>query len=282
MGLTVPGPGRAGRILSLPGLALVAMLLAAAPALSCGKDSDCVVGDRTYRLYRPEGRPPSGLLVFAHGYRGSAAAEMRNAALLAMADDLGLAVAALQSEGDGWALAHSPDAPGRDAAQEFDYVDAVLDDATARTGVDPGRIVMAGFSAGAMLVWTIACERPDRFRGFVPMSGTFWAPVPETCPGRPANLVHVHGTADGTVPLAGRAVGGARQGDVGAAMAMYARTGGFRETGLAEAPEGTTCRQSANPEGTILDLCTFDGGHVFSVARLRYAIERVLAAPPPP
>lgn len=261
-------------------LALLFLLLAT-PALACGPDSDCKVGDRSYRLYLPPAAAdgPVGALVFAHGYKGSAAGEMRNMALRKLADEMGMALIALTSAGDDWQLAHTPRAPTRTEALEFAYVDAVLADAATRANLDPARRVMAGFSAGGMMTWTEACGASDRFRGFVALSGTFWAPVPRDCPTPPANLVHIHGTTDTTVPLTGRPIGPTRQGDVGQALAMYAAHGGFTDAAKAEAPGGMTCRTAHNPAGKILTFCTFAGGHAFNTDRLRYGIEAVLAAP---
>ncbi len=262
-------------------LALVLTLCLAAPALACGPDSDCIVGDRTYRLYLPPAAQtgPVGALVFAHGYKGRAAQAMDNTGLRQVADDLGLALIALQSDGDDWAVAHVPQAPERTETLEYGYVDAVLADAATRAQIDPGRRIAAGFSAGGMMVWALACGASDRFRGFVPVSGTFWAPMPETCPTPAANLVHIHGTADTMVPLEGRPIGGTRQGDVAAALAMYAAHGGFQPTGTTAAPGDMTCRTARNPDGKLLDFCTFEGGHDFSTVRLRYAVEQILAAP---
>ena len=163
---------------------------------------------------------------------------------------------------------------------EYDYIDAVLADAASRAEIDPGRRVMAGFSAGGMMTWTLACGASDRFHGFVALSGTFWAPVPATCTSPPANLVHIHGTTDRTVPLTGRPIGGTSQGDVGQALAMYATHGGFARDGAATpAPGEMTCRTARNPAGKRLDFCTFDGGHAFNADRLRFGIQTVLAAP---
>jgi polyhydroxybutyrate depolymerase len=258
---------------------LLALCLAH-PALSCGPDSDCMVGERSYRMYLPptmaEGR--AGAIVFAHGYRGRAANEMANRALRALADDMGMALIALQSRGEDWALAHTPQAPARDVQQETGYVQAVLADAGARAGIDPARSVVTGFSAGGMLTWTVACELGDRFAGYVPMSGTFWAPVPADCPAPSANLVHIQGTADRTVPPQGRAIGPARQGDVALALQMYAARGGFGppvETGKGD----MACTTQANSGGRILQYCTFEGGHDFSAVRLRHGIETVLGLP---
>jgi polyhydroxybutyrate depolymerase len=263
-------------------LTLLFALLLPVPAMACGVDSDCVIGDRTYRLYIPEkGGKPMGAVFFAHGYRGSAAAEMRNKALLKLADDMGLAIVAMKSANEDWALAHTPQAPDRQEVLEYDYVTAVLDDVATRMPLDDSRLIMAGFSAGGMMTWTMACGMSERFRGFVPLSGTFWAPVPESCDAPPRSLVHIHGTEDTTVPLNGRAIGPTRQGEVEKALAIYAERGAFTRTGETEGPDGITCLQAANADDRILDFCTFKGGHGFSVARLRYGIERVLAAPPP-
>lgn len=254
------------------------VLLLAGPALACGPESDCTVGDRTYRLYVPgAASEPMGALLFAHGYRGSAAGTMGNMALRRLAGDLGLALVALKSAGDDWNLSHRPAAPDQPEALEYTYVDAVLADLATRVDLDDSRLVMSGFSAGGMMTWTVACGMSGRFAGFVPVSGTFWAPVPASCPAPPANILHIHGTADGTVPLAGRAIGQTRQGNVAQVLAMYAAHGAYAADGAPEqAPGDMTCRHATNPEGRRLDFCTFPGGHEFSVTRLAHGIERVL------
>jgi polyhydroxybutyrate depolymerase len=268
-----------GQFMRIP--SLLVMLCLAAPALACGPDSDCMVGDRSYRLYLPPSAQtgPVGALVFAHGYKGKAAQAMDNTGLRQVADDLGLALIALQSGGDDWAVAHVPQAPDRTETLEYGYVDAVLADAATRATIDPARRVAAGFSAGGMMIWTLACGASDRFRGFVAVSGTFWAPMPDTCPTPAANLVQIHGTADTMVPLEGRVIGDARQGDVAEALAMYAAHGGFRPEGTIPAPGDMTCQTARNPAGKLLAFCTFDGGHDFSTVRLRYALDQIFAAP---
>jgi polyhydroxybutyrate depolymerase len=266
-------------------LAALLVLLLSAPALACGPDSDCLLPDgRTYRLSPPPGAAaPAGLLLFAHGYRGSAAAEMANAALRRTAADLGLALVALKSAGEDWDLAHRPRDPAQEVERESAYVAAVLDDVAGRIAVDPGRVVAAGFSAGGMLTWTLACSPvAERFAGFVPLSGTFWAPVPADCPAPARNLVHIHGTADRVVPVEGRRIGGTRQGKVPAALALYAAAGGFGPPGPPlPAPEGMTCETRTNPAGRLLADCRFAGGHDFSAARLRHGVAAVLGSPAP-
>ncbi len=251
----------------------------ATPVLACGPDTDCVIGERTYRLYVPEGigDAPVGALLFAHGYRGTAAGAMRNMSLRRLADDLGIALIALKSKEDDWSLAHRPREPGQQTAREYDYVEAVLSDAATRMALDEQKLAFTGFSAGGMMTWTMACGMSDRFSGFIPMSGTFWAPVAETCTTPPTNIVHIHGTEDATVPLQGRVIGPTRQGNVAEAMEMYAEYGGYEPTaeGVA-APGDMTCTEAENVVGKRLEICLFDGGHSFSVARLRHGYLRAM------
>ena len=146
----------------------LALLLAclAAPALACGPDSDCVVGDRTYRISLPEGEV-TGALVFAHGYRGKAAGEMRNKGLVQVAHDRSLALIALQSADEDWDLPHAPRRGDASSDAEMAYVDAVIADVEARFGIDPSRLIASGFSAGGMMTWELICRRSAAFVGFV-------------------------------------------------------------------------------------------------------------------
>ena len=251
----------------------LALLLAclAAPALACGPDSDCVVGDRTYRISLPEGEV-TGALVFAHGYRGKAAGEMRNKGLVQVAHDRSLALIALQSADEDWDLPHAPRRGDASSDAEMAYVDAVIADAEDRFGIEPSRLIASGFSAGGMMTWELICRRSAAFVGFVPYSGTFWSPIPETCEGPPANIVHVHGTEDPVVPMDGRPIADTRQGAVPEALAMYAGFGGYEPAGT-ERRGDLDCKLSLNPDEALLALCVFPGKHSFRPALLSEALD---------
>ncbi len=247
-------------------LALVlALMLPAAPAAACGPDSDCALGDRSYRIYLPQsaGDAPMGALIFAHGYKGSAAGTMRNASLIALADRLGIALVAANAAGDDWLLPNAPsglvDTPDRALA----YFDALRADILARHAIDPARLVFGGFSAGGMVTWTLACHRPGDYAGFLPIAGTFWAPVPDSCATPVAPLVHIHGTADRIVPMSGRAIGPARQGQVGAALDMYRRMGRHQPAPAPDLTPDLTCEGWQTDTGTPLVKCLHSGAHRF-------------------
>jgi len=259
---------------------LVLALLWAGPALGCGAATDCLIelggAERSYRIHLPPGGAEGkGAIVYHHGYRGSAAGAMKNAALTGLADALDVALIAAKSDGDDWQIPGVPSHPQADVTAPLAYSDAVVADAAARFGIDTGRLVATGFSAGGMMVWTLACHRGGAYyAGFVPIAGTFWAPVPESCSGQPANLIHIHGDADRIVPLAGRPIGPSRQGDVGQALAMYRAHGGFGAP-VSERRGALRCETSENAAGTLLDFCLFEGGHSFRTEHLRMAWDRL-------
>ncbi|MBY4894422.1 dienelactone hydrolase family protein [Rhodobacteraceae bacterium N5(2021)] len=261
-------------------LALTAALaLLTTPAMACGPDTDCsVLGDRTYRYYMPDGTDgPVGAFFHAHGYRGSAGGAMRNQSLRAMADRLGMAFVALNADADDWNLAYRPRNPTQTEAAEDDYARAVIADLATRIDLDPSRLISTGFSAGGMMTWTLACEMGDTFAGFVPYAGTFWRTIPDACPTPASHLIHIHGDADRTVPLEGRAIGPTRQGDVFEALAMYGDHGGFSIPVPLAAPDGMLCVGGEAALGRELIFCTFEGGHSYSTARVEWAIERILS-----
>ena len=260
-------------------LALI-LLLFAPPALACGSDTDCAVGDRIYRIAMPEGWNGTNTvpaLVWSHGYRGSAAGVMRNRSIRRMLSEAGFALIAVQGVNGSWDLPYGPRTFDSDGAAEFAYFDAVITDAVKNHHVDPGRIVASGFSAGGMMVWNLACSHSEMFAGFVPISGTFWLMPPASCEGRAMSLVHIHGTRDRTVPLEGRRIRETKQGQVATSLVAYERFGNF---GAAAAYESGAldCQSRANPDGEILDFCLFDGGHSFRTEFLKHGLDRLSEA----
>ena len=262
--------------------ALASLLFALLPsgALACGSESKCRIGDRHYYIAMPkdhDGKTPVPAIIFAHGYQGSGLGIIRNPRLRGVASDLGIAFIAVKSKGESWALRNSPSGNGRTQKQELAYFDDVLADVTARFPIDQDRIVMSGASTGGMVTWTLACERSGAFAAFVPMSGTFWNPVPNRCKGRTANIVHFHGDKDRTVPLTGRPVAGTHQGSVPGALAMYRRHGRFGPQ-ISQNVGELRCKISENANRNILNFCLYDGGHSFRAGNIAVAWRMLRAA----
>lgn len=258
----------------------LALLWTPSAVFACGPDSDCIVGERNYRIVMPEGHDGVSkvpVIAYAHGYQGSSAGVMRNGSLRRLATDLGAALIAFNSAGGSWILPNHPRQMDSDGSGEFEYVDAVMEDATARFPLEDDRIMATGFSGGGMLIWNLACARSGSFAGFAPVAGTFWLKPPETCAAPVTSIVHIHGDADKVVPLEGRPIGPTKQGKVSEALALYQGFGGFgAATSVSYA--GLRCEESRNAGGAVLDFCLFSGGHSFRTEYIRHAWERLLEA----
>ncbi|MGG5820668.1 alpha/beta hydrolase family esterase [Falsiroseomonas sp. HW251] len=257
----------------------VLLMLFAVPALACGPDTDCVLGERTYRIRMPDhATGPVGAIVFAHGAGGKASDIMEDEELAQAVSGLGLALIAPQAApGRSWRMRRTEAQPPGETMIEIEYLDRMMADAASRFPIDRSRVMMSGMSAGGMLTWYVACYRRDAYAGFAPIAGTFWTMMPTDCGAPPSWMRHIHGRQDQTVPLAGRTGrGGARQGNVHEAMAMLASAGGFGPPRQAVV-DGQDCEIRGNGPGQVLELCLHDGGHDYRVADIVSAW-RALAA----
>lgn len=244
------------------------------PAQACGPDSDCKIsGDRHYRIRMPaghDGKTKIGAIVFAHGYTGNAKQAMRSTGFAGMARRLNVALISVKSAFLDWSLPGAPSEGARPRVDELAYFDRVLDDAVRRFPIDRRRMIATGFSAGGMMVWNLACHRSHLFAGFVPIAGTFWDPIPETCTTPPTSIIHVHGNADKVVPLTGRRIRNTKQGDVAEALAMYRSFGNFGARNSNKL-RGLDCQERRNASGHLLSFCLYDGGHQFYIRHIQQA-----------
>jgi len=249
-------------------------------AFACGVNTDCRIGDRIYRIRMPAGHDgvtPLGAIIFIHGYKGNVRGAVQSKGIAAMGRRLNVAIISVKSAADDWSIPGAPSGSTRKDIDELAYFDRVIEDAASRFAIDRTRLMVAGSSAGAMMAWNLACHRSSMFAAFVPIAGTFWEPVPGTCTSKVTSIVHVHGTADRTVPLKGRKIHDARQGNVREAIAMYARYGNFGEP-IKQRVGDLRCENRRNPDGHILNLCLHPRGHIFSIRHVERAWEMFVKA----
>ncbi|MEM7729510.1 MAG: hypothetical protein AAF311_09575 [Pseudomonadota bacterium] len=229
-----------------------------------------MIGDRTYRVFSPP-EAGRGAIMFFHGVGGTASQYADRRDVQALASEFRIHFVATQSAEDEWNIPGAPADYPVGATNEFDYAQEVAADIKKRFGVDHETLLIAGFSSGAMVVSTLACASGESVAaGYAPMSGTMWAPLPSACPGGPVSLIHYHGLADGTVPMEGRTVYNSRQGDVHAAHDLFAATSNYGPT-KKRTTTTLNCEARSDSADRVLELCLFEGGHVFNADRLRDA-----------
>jgi polyhydroxybutyrate depolymerase len=203
-------------------------------AAACSADTPCQVETGEYVIALPEGgvtSPPA--VVFLHGAGGSGPGVFRNTGMVRAFTDRGYAVIAPTGlgrpgrNGGSWSF-HPDRTQSRD---EVAFMASVRDDAIARHGIDPDRIILSGFSVGGSMTAYLACAAPEAFAAYAPVGGNFWRPHPIDCAG-PVQMLHTHGWSDGTVPLEGRVLRGGdsrdenavMQGDVFHALSIWRET----------------------------------------------------------
>lgn len=158
--------------------------------------------ERTYVLYRPEGiSGPAPLVVALHGRDQDLASMRQWLAMDAEAEKNGFAVVYPQALGLLWnywqdSAATLPGHPG-EAIDDVGFIAAVVE-ALVKDGVAaPDRVYLTGISRGALMSWTLLCQRADLFRAVAPLASAMTAWHQAHC--EPARLVPViaeDGTTD--------------------------------------------------------------------------------------
>jgi polyhydroxybutyrate depolymerase len=236
---------------------------------ACGGPEACVVASGRYRLALPA-TEPQGALIFFHGYQSSADAFMHNDALIAAANRAGLALVLPDGMGESWSFPHSPSSARDDIA----FVGEILDDLDRRFGFGPNKTFVAGFSMGASMAYYAVCAYGARMAGVITIAGVLWEPLPdvETCKGPIPPMVHIHGTNDGTFPLAGRQIGASHhQGDTRKSIALLrtiAHCGPPHPRQIGD----LTCEETGCAAGGPVVLCLHGGGHELGISWLEAAL----------
>lgn len=246
-------------------IAFCAAALTTPPAAACGPDDACAVEGGYYLARAPsgwDGKSALPAVMFFHGYRESADTTMKNQDFVERMDKLGVLLIAPHGEGQTWSY---PGSPARNR-NEFAFVNAVLEDVQKRFPIDQKRLIASGFSQGGSMVWNLACHVGAPFAGFAPISGAFWRPHPTRCGAGPVFMRHVHGTADFTVPMEGRALSGGayRQGNVREGLAIFLSNNQCHSEPATQVNAAITCQIWRGCDSRReIELCLHAGGHDF-------------------
>ncbi|WP_299283656.1 alpha/beta fold hydrolase [uncultured Tateyamaria sp.] len=238
----------------------------------CGPTAGpCEIESGTYHIVLPDAAP-RGAIMFLHGFGGSGSGSVRHG-WVTDALAAGYAVVApdgtLRDSGNGRRWWFHPDWPAE--RDEVAFLTAVRDDVAERFDINGTQMVLGGFSIGATMAHYVACAAPDTFAAYVPVSGAFWRPDPQSCAG-PVRLLHTHGWEDTTVPIEGRVVRGEDvndpaawvQGDVFYAMSLWRETNGcvqLRGDRFDVSDAFWVRSWDRCAPGTALELALYPGGH---------------------
>lgn len=263
---------------------LAALLLAGAAAADstvsqCGPRSPCKVAHSAYAAIPPagwDGRSRLVPAVWLHGYTQSIAQILQNKELIAAFRASRRLVLIPEGKNGEWGVSGIPGQQPSPKRDDIAFLGAVLDDVARRFPVDPDQATLLGFSLGASMAYEVACHKPALFRHYVAFAGSFWNPLPQRCAEGSIDFLHIHGTGDGVMPLAGRPVGTAHQGNVAKGIEVLRATARCtRSEPVKNTPAGMTCTASTGcSAGNAVTYCLHDGGHDAEPPWVAWALQR--------
>ncbi len=222
---------------------------------------------RTYRVFAPTtlesgSRPP---LVLVLGGVGNSAENMVSATEFDRQASVADFIAAYP-EGLGltWNAGFCCASGTTSGVDDVTFLTQLIDRLVADHDADPERVYAIGVSAGAMMAYRLACERPDQIAGVGSVAG---AMVLDRCqPDQGVPVIEIHGTEDQLVPYEGGLVGpeGVANQPAPPTLAVAERWAALNgcPTGPQEQTVGsvTTLLWAGCPDGADVKLVTIEGG----------------------
>ena len=271
------------RTLASPGLAALLALALSACSSSTGAGADMaqnpLIDARPYRSVVPTGydpKTPTPLLLLLHGYSATGLAEDIYLGLGAAVNRRGFLYAYPDGTVDkvGNHFWNATDACCNFFGSTVDdvaYLNAVVDDMSAKYNVDPKRIYVAGHSNGGFMAHRLACDSAGRFAAAMALAGDVWLDPGKCNPSQPVALLQVHGDADESILYLGGSTGlGATYPSAPASVGTWAQknhcsaaaTPGAPMTLDSSLPANQTAvdRYTACATGGAAELWTIHGG----------------------
>jgi polyhydroxybutyrate depolymerase len=173
--------------------------------------------ERTYRLYLPRHLPDRPVPLFIGLYGGLGWGDQfattnhieglaeSNGFIVVHPDGTKLAGGPLAERNGGrggvWNGGICCGVASRSDADDVGFIAALIDQLEADHDIDPHRVFAFGHSNGGIMSYRLACELADRIVGIGVVAGTLG--IDPCDPVQPVSVMHVHGTADDNLPLAG-------------------------------------------------------------------------------
>lgn len=235
------------------------------------------IAERPYRLVVPEGNDPTRaapLLILLHGYGTTGAIQDLYFRMTRQANMRGVLYAIPDGTLDAsdrrfWNATDACCDFARANVDDVGYIDAIIDDVSARYAVDPRRIFLIGHSNGGFMAHRMACDRSNRIAAIVSLAGATHNVASRCAPTEPVSVLQVHGTADGTISYTGGTNGGSLYPGAATTVSRWATLNRCAPTRTAATPididtnlEGaeTTVERHEGCMGGAAELWTITGG----------------------
>lgn len=228
---------------------------------------------RTYHVYAPADLDPAGapLLVALHGGTGSGAQFESRSGFDELAEVYGFVVVYPDGVGAGpdetedrtWNAGICCGQAALKGVDDVAFVGQLIDVMEQTYAIDPKSVFAAGHSNGGFMAYRLACELSDRIAAVGLQAGGLG--IGQCNPTQPVSLLHIHGTADTNVPIAGGKGSGISQvsfppldqslADVTAAMGCAGQPDQSTE-GIVTTRSWDTCADDVTVELQLVDGAT--------------------------
>lgn len=161
------------------------------------------INDRSCSIQKPRAaladeRLP--VVILLHGWNSQYSDVIANGGWKAALVQRHFMVVAPQGALNGWNAGGCCGLTQSTGVDDVGFLRQLIDQIKARPDVDPARVFMVGESNGGMMVYRYLCDGASTLAGAASVAGTS---VAGCLPSQPISFMHVHGTADLTVPYQG-------------------------------------------------------------------------------
>ena len=192
------------RIAALAGLLALA---AGGPAVACGGGGGtepilgpCAIesgphAGRSYHLRVPDGwdgEAPLAVLLHFHGWGRQGDLIVRHDRIAGATAPAGVLLVAPDGLGRSWRFR-------TEGSPDVAFADAVLAEVAANWPVDGARVMVSGYSWGALMAWRFACEAEAPLAALLSVAGAL--PAGTACPRAPSAVHATYGTDDRVLPF---------------------------------------------------------------------------------
>ena len=165
---------------------------------------------REYIVYVPDsygGDARVPLMLNFHGYGQRATRYLRFADMRSLADTDNFILVYPQGtllNGDPHWNARLESDTNKSEADDFGFVEALIDEISSNYRIDPARVYSCGLSNGAFFTYALACYHSDKIAAIGSVAGTMMEETYNNCnPSHPTAMINIHGTSDAIVPYGG-------------------------------------------------------------------------------